>query len=184
MTWRDGLSLDDKRQRVPENDLPDILDCWRQRKDPEFAARRASRLEELRREIEPLKAARLGMQADIHRLTFEHAVASAGDGEAALGLLDADRARLGELEAQIHPLQAEINQLSRQFWVDKAQIAANKYDLSASRYRQVEQDEAYYDAPEVTLARLLTLERVMGEEVNYRLFGSVEILSNIDCLLA
>jgi hypothetical protein len=39
------------------------------------------------------------------------------------------------------PLRAEIDQLNRQFWVTKAQVKANKYDLSASRYRQVEQDE-------------------------------------------
>ena len=161
----DGYSLDDKRQRVPENDLPDILACWEHRKDPEFAARRTARLAELRQEIEPLKAARLGMQADIHRLTFEHAIASETEGAEALRLLDIDRARLAELEAQIHPLQSEMNQLSRQFWVDRAQIAANKYDLSASRYRQLEQDEEYYAKPEVTLERLLVLERVMAEEV-------------------
>ena len=49
------------------------------------------------------------------------------------------------------PLQTEINQLTRQFWVTKEQVKANKYDLSASRYRQVEQDEEYYEEPKVTL---------------------------------
>ena len=160
----DGYSLDDKRQRIADSDLPDLLACWNRRKDPDFANTRTARLAALRREIEPLKAARLGMQADIHRLTFEHAVAPEAEGTEALRLLDADRARLADLAAQIHPLQREINQLSRQFWVSKKQIAAHKYDLSASRYRQVEQDEAYYDAPETTLERLLTLERVMAEE--------------------
>ena len=161
----DGYSLDDKRVRVPESDLPDLLACWNSRRDPAFGAARTSRLAALRSEIEPLKSERLRRQADLHRLTFEHAVAPQSEGAEALRLLDVDRARLSELEAQIHPLQREMNQLGRQFWVDKAQIAANKYDLSASRYRQVEQDEAYYDAPEVTLERLMTLERVMGEEV-------------------
>ena len=160
----DGFSLDDKRQRVPETDLPDLLACWNARKDPAFAAARLERLSALRRQIEPLKAQRLAMQADIHRLTFEHAVAPEAEGAEALRLLDADRARLSELSAAIHPLQTEINQLGRQFWVEKSAIAANKYDLSASRYRQVEQDEAYYDTPETTLSRLLTLERVMAEE--------------------
>ena len=54
---------------------------------------------------------------------------------------------------------------NRQFWVDKEQVQANKYDLSASRYREVEQDEAYYEKPQVTMERLLELERVMTEEV-------------------
>ena len=73
--------------------------------------------------------------------------------------------RLAALDAQIAPLQAQIDQLTRQFWVTPAQVKANNYDLSASRYRQVEQDEAYYEKPQVTMERLLELERVMGEEV-------------------
>ena len=37
-------------------------------------------------------------------------------------------------------------------------MKANKYDLSASRYRQVEQDEECYEEPKVTLDRLRELE--------------------------
>ena len=44
-------------------------------------------------------------------------------------------------------------------------MIANKYDLSASRYRQVEQDSGFYDQPQVTLTRLLELERVMAKEM-------------------
>jgi len=32
----DGFSLDDKRQKVPENDIPDLLDCWNHRRDAKF----------------------------------------------------------------------------------------------------------------------------------------------------
>ncbi len=160
----DGFSLDDKREPVTENDIPDILACWRNRANPAFATDRAARLAELRAAIEPLKARRLEYQADINRLTFENAIAPADD-EITLTLLEADRERLAGLEAEIHPVQREFNQLSRQFYVPKAQVAANKYDLSASRYRPMEQDEAYYDAPQVTLTRLLALEKVMASEV-------------------
>jgi type I restriction enzyme M protein len=72
---------------------------------------------------------------------------------------------LADLEARIAPLQAQIDQLTRQFWVTKKQVKANNYDLSASRYRQVEPDEAYYEKPQVTMERLLELERVMAEEI-------------------
>ena len=44
-------------------------------------------------------------------------------------------------------------------------MKANKYDLSASRYRQVEQDEEFYEQPRVTLERLARLEAVAGGEV-------------------
>jgi type I restriction enzyme M protein len=63
------------------------------------------------------------------------------------------------------PLQTEINQLTRQFWVTKEQVKANKYDLSASRYRQVEQDEEFYEGPKVTLGRLRQLETAAMAEV-------------------
>lgn len=72
--------------------------------------------------------------------------------------------RLDKLHDEIAPLQAEMNQLTRQFWVTKEQVAANKYDLSASRYRQIEQDEEFYEEPRVTLERLLKLEDAMSDE--------------------
>jgi len=98
---------------------------------------------------------------------FENAIAPDGDGgEAAREALEAANEQLAELEGKIAPLQAQIDQLTRQFWVTKEQVQANNYDLSASRYRQVEPDEAYYEKPLVTMERLLTLERVMGEEIS------------------
>jgi type I restriction enzyme M protein len=162
----DGFSLDDKRQPVAENDIPDILECWAHRDDPAFQAQRQARLEALRAQVAPLKEQRLRLQGEINRLTFESVVAGDGDGgEAAQATLDGVNAELAGLEAQIAPLQAQINQLTRQFWVTVEQVRANKYDLSASRYRQVEQDQAYYEQPQVTLERLLELERVMSEEI-------------------
>ena len=74
-------------------------------------------------------------------------------------------AELAELQSRMTPLQTEINQLARQFWVTKDQVKANKYDLSASRYRQVEQDEEFFEQPKVTLERLRRLETVATGEV-------------------
>jgi type I restriction enzyme M protein len=71
------------------------------------------------------------------------------------------KAGLAALETRLAPLQSQIDRLSRQFWVTKAQVKGNKYDLSASRYRQAEQDEAYFETPRVTLERLLELEEIM-----------------------
>jgi hypothetical protein len=101
---------------------------------------------------------------DLERLLYENAIAPADD-PTALARLETDRGKLAALEAEIHPLQREFNQLSRQFWVTKDQVAANRYDLSASRYRPLEQEEAYYDQPKVTLSRLAKLEEVMMSEI-------------------
>jgi type I restriction enzyme M protein len=73
---------------------------------------------------------------------------------------------LAELQSRMTPLQTEINQLTRQFWVTKEQVKAKKYDLSASRYRQVEQDEEFYEQPNVTLKRLRQLEAAATSEVD------------------
>ena len=35
MTWSDGCSLDDKRQSS-DNDIPDVLTCWQNRRDAKF----------------------------------------------------------------------------------------------------------------------------------------------------
>ena len=69
------------------------------------------------------------------------------------------------------PLQTEINQLTRQFWVTKDRVKTNKYDLSASCYRNVEQDEEFYEQPRVTLDRLRQLEAAAT--------GAVVVLSDM-----
>ena len=168
----DGFSLDDKRQPVAENDIPDILNCWWHRFDADFTTQNEERLTELKMQIAPLKVERLQLHKEINRLTFENAIAPADDEPTRIAL-EADKQRLAQLHEQMTPLQAEINQLNRQFWVSKAQVKGNKYDLSASRYRQIEQDEAFYDSPQVTLERLLKLEKVMAVEVE-ELMGYVE----------
>src|ERR1700678_1646787 len=40
----DGYSLDDKRQKVAENDIPDLIDCWNHRRDSKFQQKRIQRL--------------------------------------------------------------------------------------------------------------------------------------------
>jgi type I restriction enzyme M protein len=159
----DGRSLDDKRQKVKENDIPDILKCWENRTNARFAGQRAVHLAELKKQIAPLKAKRLKLQAEINRLTFESAIALEADEQASVALENTQQ-KLDELQKQVAPLQREINQLSRQFLVKKEQVQANKYDLSVSHYRQIEQDDVFYDEPQITLERLLKLEQVMTIE--------------------
>jgi type I restriction enzyme M protein len=171
----DGFSLDDKRQPVPDNDIPDILVCWRNRHDSEFQTAREARLGTLWAEVAPLKEERLRLQGEINRLTFESAIApdlalprhseERSDEESPRSALQATTDELATLEARIAPLQAQIDQLTRQFWVEVGQVRKNKYDLSASRYREVAQDEIYYERPQMTMERLMELEKLMAEEI-------------------
>ncbi|MEM9214440.1 MAG: N-6 DNA methylase [Cyanobacteria bacterium P01_F01_bin.150] len=160
----DGFSLDDKRNRVSESDIPDILECWEHRHDPTFMAQRQERIETLKEKLAPLKAQRLELEGEIHRLTFEDAIAPEDDDQPKQALAVV-QTQLNQLDSEIQPLQAELDQLNRQFWVTKEQVQANKYDLSASRYRQIEQEAVYYETPKVTMERLLKLEKVMAAEV-------------------
>ena len=74
--------------------------------------------------------------------------------------------RLANIDSRIASPQSELDRLTRQFWVDVAQVRLNKYDLSASRYRQADNDETYHESPQVTLERLSRLEQVMADEIN------------------
>ena len=103
----DGFSLDDKRQPVAENDIPDILACWRNRKNPDFLAQRQARLETLQVEVAPLKAERLRLAGEINRLTFESVIAANGD-EPIHAELEAAKQELAKLAARIAPIQEEI----------------------------------------------------------------------------
>ncbi len=156
----DGFSLDDKRQKVAENDIPDLLECWNHRHDYKFLQARTQRLAKLKQQIAPLKTDRLKHHATIHRLKFEEVIASDGGVDAARGAREQAEAELAGLQARINPLENEINQLSRQFWVAKDRVKASGYDLSPKRYREVEQDEKYYELPHVTLERLRQLKTV------------------------
>ena len=161
----DGYSLDDKRQKVPANDIPDLLDCWQHRRETKFTQKRTQRLADLQKQIAPLKKDRLEHHAIIHRLKFEEVIASDGSAAKARAAREKAEAELAELQTRIGPLENEINQLTRQFWVTKDLVKANKYDLSASRYRQLEHDETFYEKPAVTLDRLHQLEKAAVADV-------------------
>jgi len=152
----DGYSLDDRRQKVTANDIPDLLECWAHRRDVKFQQERVQRLADLQEQIAPLKKDRLAHHATIHKLKFEEVVSMSPDD--ARAAREKAEAELSELQSRLAPLQTNINQLTRQFWVTKEHVKANKYDLSASRYRQIEYDERFYEQPCITLDRLSRLE--------------------------
>jgi type I restriction enzyme M protein len=160
----DGFSLDDKRLPVAENDIPDILTCWQDRTNAEFQTRQQERIAELKHQLTPLNKERVQMQAEIHRLAFEQAISPNGNGQIS-DEHNAAKSHLEDLQIQLAPLRAEYNQLSRQFWVSKEQVKANKYNLSASRYRQVEVEELFYERSEITLKRLKDLNGIMDSEI-------------------
>ena len=177
----DGFSLDDKRTPVAENDIPDVVECWKKRADKKFVESREKRIGELRKQLTPLKTERLKLHKEMNRLTFENALLTTENTESTeknkkknsvdsmhsvVDALNHAQARLAELESKIAAPQSELDRLTRQFWVDVAQVRANKYDLSASRYRQADNDETYHESPQMTLERMTRLEQVMKDEIN------------------
>jgi type I restriction enzyme M protein len=59
--------------------------------------------------------------------------------------------------------EASRERTDQSFLVPKAEIAANDYDLSINRYREVEYEVVEYESPKVILARLAELEREIAE---------------------
>lgn len=159
----DGFTLDDKRDPVDQNDIPDVLDCWKNRGNVAFNTAREARLSKLKLDMAPLKVRRRQDYEEIDQLEFESILAEKSS--TVHEALDARRAELKELSDSIHTLQIEFNQLSRQFWVEKRSIVENKYDLSASRYRSVERDHTYIPDMRVTLNRLMQLEENIKHEI-------------------
>jgi type I restriction enzyme M protein len=158
----DGFSLDDKRVATQENDIPDVVECWQNRFDKGFNDIRYSRIDELKKSLTPMRAERLNLHEEINRLKFESAL----DGNSFASLLADAESRLSNIDSRISLPQAELDRLTRQFWVTKEQVKANKYDLSASRYRQVDADAVYHEKPSVTLERLARLESVLMSEID------------------
>lgn len=159
----DGFSLDDKRNPTPsQNDIPDILTCWKERRNPAFLQARDAELESLREQIAPLHAHRLELERKINRLKFEAAIAPRDD-DSAQHALAATQAELDALFAELNPLNWQIDSITRFLWVNKKQVKANKYDLSASRYREIQQDEVFYEDPSVTAERIKMLEMHISE---------------------
>jgi uncharacterized protein involved in exopolysaccharide biosynthesis len=113
--------------------------------------------------VVPLKVDRLQHHEIIHRLKFEEVISE--DFEKAGAVREQAEAKLAELYTRIAPVEAEINQLGRQFWVDKKQVVDNKYDLSANHYRDFEYEHAFTETPAVTLDRLQTLEKAAESSI-------------------
>ena len=51
------------------------------------------------------------------------------------------------------------------FLVPADEIRANKYDLSISRYKQIEHKEIEYEKPEVIMDKVMALERNIAKDV-------------------
>lgn len=73
---------------------------------------------------------------------------------------------LRELQSQVAPPVRKMNQITRQFWVTKDQIASNKYGLLANTYRPLVLDDIYLEDPAVTLDRLQKLDSVMQDKIS------------------
>jgi type I restriction enzyme M protein len=96
----DGFSLDDKRVAIDENDIPDVVGCWKRRFDKKFNDIRYSRIEELRKLLAPMKAERLKLQADINRISFELAVDS---GSNSISAADGKKHPEGAIAPEVSP---------------------------------------------------------------------------------
>lgn len=67
-----------------------------------------------------------------------------------------DEGDIPDIIARFHDPEGELDRkpTEQSFFVDKADIAANDYDLSINRYKEIVYDKVEYDPPQVIMARL------------------------------
>lgn len=116
----DGFSLDDKRQKIVENDIPDIVERWKARFDPH--------------PVIPLPIRERGVESRTKSGTKR------GEGS---------ESRKGKC-----------------FLVPADEIRSNKYDLSISRYKEIEHKEIEYEKPEVIMKKVIELEKEIAKDVD------------------
>jgi type I restriction enzyme M protein len=132
----DGLSLDDKRDPVVENDLPDVCARWAEWKQcgtgvsPEVVAAGVP----AGRKAQPGSPPPKGSPAAAATL-FDNQEKPASTGDPA----------------------AFADRKAKAFAVPADEIRANKYDLSINRYKEVAYEEVKYDPPKTILKRLKKL---------------------------
>jgi type I restriction enzyme M protein len=120
----DGLSLDDKRQPVKDNDIPDVIKQWRL-----CHSERSEESERMRLAAEP-------------------------------------RAKYGadKSDSSVATLP-QNDRRAKCFLVPADEIRANKYDLSISRYKEIEHIEIEYEKPEAIMKKVMELEREIATSV-------------------
>lgn len=76
-----------------------------------------------------------------------------------------EKSDLPDILARWQSLEAETGRprTAQSFFVPKSEIAANDYDLSINRYKEVEYEAVEYDPPHVILERLAKLEAEIAE---------------------
>ncbi|GEM_PF-1561742 len=88
----------------------------------------------------------------------------AGNSDFGLKKLAAEPKGEYKAEKETHIPQSPIR-TSKSFSVPADEIRANKYDLSISRYKQIEHKEIEYEKPGVIMDRVMGLEREIAKDV-------------------
>ena len=112
----DGFSLDDRRNPIEANDLPDVIARWQSRTTPEPTTI-----------LEPVEGSRT------------RTIPEPGEGSSGWPELRRSRA-------------------DQSFCVPRADIAAQGYDLSLNRYKEIVHDEAEHRSPAEIIAELEAIE--------------------------
>lgn len=126
----DGFSLDDKRQKVDTNDIPDIVAQWKARSEGGRGKEEGGSMK-----------------------------AEGGKRKVEFGSADIVLRKVAEPFPTFEFRTPTSNPAAKWFTVPAEEIRNNKYDLSISRYKQIEHKEIEYEKPEVIMAKVRGLER-------------------------
>ncbi|MDP2887103.1 MAG: class I SAM-dependent DNA methyltransferase [Ignavibacteria bacterium] len=148
----DGFSLDDKRQKAAENDIPDILAQWKNKK-----ARHPERSPEHRPELVEGRAERVEGHSRRMLMAAEGKVEYASQERAST------KPALSVVEGL--SMTGVVGRAGKCFLVAADEIRSNKYDLSISRYKEIEHTEIKYEKPGVIMQKVMRLEKEIENDI-------------------
>jgi len=146
----DGFSLDDKRQRIAQNDISDIITQWKNKNlrhpelRPELVEGRSEGSEKIRLAAEP-------------KTKY-----SKGRSDPSVVVSDFRESRDG---VERLPQDDGRGRAGKCFLVPADEIRTNKYDLSISRYKEIEHTEIKYEKPGVIMQKVMRLEKEIENDI-------------------
>ena len=135
----DGYSLDDKRDRIEANDLPDIVVKWKCRGT-------------MHRAQETSRPHVIPDEDPGSRKGHPHVIPGEDPGSS-------------NVRTDVIPDSDRESRKNKHFFVPVNEIIENNYDLSINRYKEIDYTPPEYDKPEVILEKIEGLEKEISKEI-------------------
>jgi len=158
----DGYSLDDKRAEVKENDIPDIVERFRNHTSADFGSAQSAEVLTQSTSAEHPKIEAAATQSSIEGADAERNITNSDNEGAATTNSEIEGAAIRPSSAPIERSRNEAemsrSRSDQSFLVPFSEIKANDWDLSINRYKEIVYEEVKYDPLATIIADIEKLD--------------------------